>query len=108
MQIKQKETNVCEVEVTDRAAIDGVPVLENTVEDGRVGEYDKGEATRAAGGLLAHDDGLRDLAVMAEVLPQGVLVRIPRYSSYEHLPFVRIHVSLAFPLKLNRTHSLFL
>lgn len=89
--------------MADRAAIDGVPVLEDTIEDGRVGEDDEGEAARAAGGLLAHDDSLRDLPVLAEVFPQGVLVRIPRYPSYEHLPFVRIHVSLTVPLRLNRT-----
>jgi hypothetical protein len=93
---------VCDVEVTDRAAVDGVPVLEDTVEDGRVGEDDEAEAARAAGGLLTHDDSLRDVPVLAEVFPQGVLVRIPCYSSNENFPFVRIHVSLTFPLRLNR------
>ncbi len=84
--------------MADRAAIDGVPVLEDTIEDGRVGEDNKGEAARAAGGLLAHDNSLRDLPILAEVFPQGVLVSIPRYPSYEHLPFVRIHISLSLSL----------
>lgn len=73
---------------TNRAAIDGVPLLEDAVEDGRVREDDEAEATRAAGGLVTHDDSLGDLAVLAEVVPQGVLARVPCYSSYEHLSFV--------------------
>lgn len=76
-----------------RAAVEGVGVLQRPVDDGGVGEDDEPEAAGAAGDLVAHDGGLRDLAVGGEVLAQLVLRRFPGDAADEELALVRLHLS---------------
>lgn len=83
----------------DRAAVEGVGVLQRAVDDGGVGEDDEAEAPGAAGELVAHDGGLGDLAVGGEVLAQLLLRRLPRDAADEELALVRLHLSASAPLR---------
>lgn len=78
----------------DRAAVEGVGLLECGVDGGGVGEDDEAEAAGAAGELVAHDGGLGDLAVGGEVLAQLLLRRLPRDAADEELALVRLHLRL--------------
>lgn len=62
---------------TDRSAINGMLVVEDPIEHGRIRENDKAEASGTAGGLVAHDDGLGDVAVLVEVFGELLLCGVP-------------------------------
>ena len=80
---KLKQESECKRKETNGAAIDGVPILEDTVKNRRVREDNKAKTTRATSGFLAHDNGLGDLTVLGEVLSQGFFAGVPCYASYE-------------------------
>lgn len=85
MQIENKEK-------TNHTAINGVLVIEDCIENRRIREDDETKATRSIGGLVAHYNGLSNITILAKVVLKLVLRRIPRYSSYKQLPFIRIHL----------------
>ena len=80
---KLKQESECKRKENNGAAIDGVPILEDTVKNRRVREDNKAKTTRATSGFLAHDNGLGDLTVLGEVLSQGFFAGVPCYASYE-------------------------
>lgn len=77
------------------AAIDGVLILKNLIKSGRIRENDEAEPAGTASGLVAHDNGLDNIAKLAEIVPELLLGGVPRYSSDEKLPFVGVHASVA-------------
>jgi len=87
----------------DRAAVEGVGVLQRSVDDGGVGEDDEPEAAGAAGDLVAHDGRLRNLAVGGEVLAQLLLRRFPGDAADEELALVRLHLSSSASASASRS-----
>jgi hypothetical protein len=81
-----------EVGLPYRAAVEGVGVLQRSVDGGGIREDDEPEAAGAAGDLVAHDGGLRYLAVGGEVLAQLLLRRFPGDAADEKLALVRLHL----------------
>lgn len=67
----------------NHSAINGVLVIKDSIEHRRIGEDHEAKASGSASGLIAHDNGLRDLAILAKVVPELVLCGVPRYSSDE-------------------------
>ena len=82
----------------DRAAVEGVGLLEGGVDGGGVGVDYEAEAPRAASELVAHDGGLGDLAEVGEVLLQLLLRRLPGDAADEELALIRLHHRLLAPL----------
>lgn len=71
--IAAKEIRVRGIRVNDdsttySSTINDVSVLENSVDDGRIREDYETKASRSAGGLVSHDNGLSDVTVLAEVV----------------------------------------
>lgn len=74
-----------------RSAIDDVLFLENPIENGRICEDNEAKATWLAGVLLSHDGGVDNIAVVAEMVSQLILRRVPRNPSNKKLALIRIH-----------------
>lgn len=71
--------------VDDRRGIDARPHRRI-----RVPEGNKSVALGSAGVLVGDDDGLEDLPKLLEVLPHGLLLRLPRQPPHEHLGVGRV------------------
>uniref|UniRef100_A0A7C9D5P2 Uncharacterized protein n=1 Tax=Opuntia streptacantha TaxID=393608 RepID=A0A7C9D5P2_OPUST len=70
------------------SAINSVFVLKNSVERRRVGENDEAKASWTSSRLVAHNNSLGNLAVLAEVIPELLFCSVPRYPSYEQFALV--------------------
>lgn len=67
----------------NHSAINGVLVIKDVIEHRRIGEDDEAKASGSPSGLIAHDNGLCDVAILTKVVAELVFCRVPRYSSYE-------------------------
>lgn len=68
-------------------------LLEDGRNNGGIGEDDEAEAAGLGGDSVAHDDGVGDLAIAAEMVSQPLLRRVPAYAADEELRLVgeRVH-----------------
>ena len=75
------------------AAFDVMRLLEDRGDDGGIGEDDEAEAAGLRGDSIAHDDGVSDLTVAAEMVSEVLLRRLPAYAADEELRLVgeRVH-----------------
>ena len=69
-------------------------VLEGFISCGEVGEGDEAKTSRASGGAVYGDCGVRNDAVLGEVEFENVFGSVARNASYEQLRAIGIHLEL--------------